>query len=641
MSRKKRKSEPILELSRRWAIALILGATFITFSNSLLNGFAYDDNTQILKNEFIRDFSNLPKAFVTEAWFWRIQQGKYKTLEEKASTPYYRPIFTVYLMIGWHLFERSAFGWHLANILLHMLAVYFAFLILEKFSGDLRLATISSLIFALHPLRSESVAWISGLTDPLLAIWLLPSFYLYLRYREGGRKIALAAALALFLIAAFTKEPAVALPIFIVAYELSTGTERPLRQRLRDAALYSAGFFAASAFYFAMRRYSLGFWLNDYSFTNYDAKSILLTIPIVICKYVGLLLWPVKLSIYHETPPVATPIDIRFLLPMLAVLAMAAGIWFLRKNHIAKLAALWFGVHMLPVLNIGAFDYRFMIQERYLYIPSIGFSLLAGLALSKIPMPRLEPLGRTAARWAAPALISALLAAKTFAQNPVWKDDATLYAHGTEVAADQGMPHLMLGFHYLKLQQFDKVVEFFEKYLKLVPDDLSVINNLANAHLQMYELTMDRAHIDRAIALCQRGLQLDPGFAVLWDTYGHCYTYDTDRKNYEFARYCFARALELDPQLPIANFHMGATYVKEGKYDAALKFLELARDQLPEFPDTHKFLSYAYAGLNRFQEAVDSLTQYIKLAPGASDVGSETLRLESLRAKLEKSPPKE
>jgi tetratricopeptide (TPR) repeat protein len=536
-------------------------------------------------------------------------------------------------MIGWHLFERSAFGWHLANILLHMLAVYFAFLIIEKFSGDLLVATASSLIFALHPLRSESVAWISGLTDPLLAIWLLPSFYLYMRYREGGRKLNLAAALALFLIAAFTKEPAVALPIFIVAYEILAGGL--LRQRLKVAALHGSAFFVLSAFYFAMRRYSLGFWLNDYSFTNYGAKSILLTIPIVICKYIGLLLWPTNLSIYHSTPPVASPADIRFIVPMLAVLAMVAGIWFASKQQMVKVAALWFAIHLLPALNIGAFDYRFMVQERYLYIPSIGFSLLAGLALLKIP------LRQWAARRVAPAAILILLAAKTFAQNPIWNDDVALYEHGARVAADQEMPHLMLGFHYLKRQQYDKVVECFEKYLKLVPDDISVINNLANAHLQMYELNMDRAHVDRAIALCQRGIQLDPGLAVLWDTYGHCYTYDTDRKDHAFARACFARALELDPNLPIANFHMGATYVKEGKYDLALRFLEAARDQLPEFPDTYKFLSYAYDGLNRIREAVDSLTQYIRLAPGARDVESEALRLQNLRARLEGSAPKE
>jgi tetratricopeptide (TPR) repeat protein len=638
MSRRKRKSEPSFRLTRRWAIALILGATFIAFSNSLLNGFAYDDNTQILRNEFIRDFSNLPKALVTEAWFWRIQQDRSGTLGEKAATPYYRPVFTIYLMIGWHLLERSAFGWHLANMLLHMVAVYFAFLIIEKLSGDLLLAVVSSLIFALHPLKSESVAWISGLTDPLLAIFLLPSFYLYMRYRDGGRRVNLAAALALFLMAAFTKEPAVALPIFIVAYEVLIRAGRPLQQRLKDAAFHGAAFFALSAFYFAMRRYSLGFWLNDYSFTNYSAKSILLTIPMVICKYIGLLLWPINLSIYHSTPLVVSPADVRFILPMLAVLAMAAGIWFASKHQIIKVAALWFAIHLLPALNIGAFDYRFMVQERYLYIPSIGFSLLAGLALLKIPLRRL---GLGAARWAVPTTILILLAAKTFAQNSIWKDDATLYAHGTRVAADQEMPYLMLGFHHLKLQQYDKVVECFEKYLNLMPDDIPVINNLANARLQMYELTMDRAHIDRAIALCRRGIQLDPDSAVLWDTYGHCYTYDTDRKNYAFARDCFARALELDPQLPIANFHMGATYVKEGKYDLALRFLEAARDQLPEFPDTHKFLSYAYAGLNRIQEAIDSLTQYIRLAPGAKDVGSETLRLQDLRAKLERSVPKE
>ena len=170
MSRKKRTRPKKVEISstaprtapRNWILWLILGLTFLAFCNCIRNDFAYDDDTQILGNTFIRDLGNLPKALVTETWYWRVQQDQDPNKQDKPSTPYYRPIFTVYLMIVWKLFGAWAPGWHLLNILVHMLVVYLVFLVLKKVTNDPRVAAIASLIFALHPMRSESVAWVSG-----------------------------------------------------------------------------------------------------------------------------------------------------------------------------------------------------------------------------------------------------------------------------------------------------------------------------------------------------------------------------------------------------------------------------------------------------------------------------------------------
>src|SRR5205085_8101292 len=290
-------------LSRQWVLGLILAGTFLAFANSLGNGFAYDDTTQILGNEQIRSFANLPTALTKEVWFWRVKQDQDPNKDAGPTTPYYRPLFTVYLMIGWALFGTWAPGWHLINVLMHLLAVSFVFLILKRITGDMKLTSIATLLFALHPLRVESVAWISGVTDLFLALFLLPSFYLYVRFRENGNKNYLGGALLLFLFAAFSKEPAVAFPAFIAAYELFImKPERALAERLRAALLFPALFLMMAFTYFVMRYQALGFVLNDPQFVSYPLPHVLLTIPLVILKYLGLLLWPMHLSIFHETP---------------------------------------------------------------------------------------------------------------------------------------------------------------------------------------------------------------------------------------------------------------------------------------------------------------------------------------------------
>src|ERR1700675_3812691 len=86
-----RRGLPSIDGSRNWIIGLILGVTFLAFSNTLLNDFAYDDQTQILQNHFIKNLKNAPKSLVTEARFWRAQQDKDPKAQDKPSTPYYRP----------------------------------------------------------------------------------------------------------------------------------------------------------------------------------------------------------------------------------------------------------------------------------------------------------------------------------------------------------------------------------------------------------------------------------------------------------------------------------------------------------------------------------------------------------------------
>src|SRR5215213_8913528 len=474
----KKTAQPSVEaargLSRRWIVGLILTLTFVAFFNTLFNGFAYDDTTQILSNPFIQSLSNIPTAMVTEAWFWRAREEADPNEAIKPTTPYYRPTVLIYMMFAWGAFGNWAPGWHLMNILMHMLVVYLAFSIMEKVTKDVRIAAIGAILFAVHPLRSESVAWVSGFTDPILAVFLLGAFYFYMLYREYDRLKYLLAGLVLFVFAAFTKEPAVSLPIFIAAYEVFIlKQDKPFMTRVKSAALMSAIFVLASLIYFILRIYALGFWLNDTSYARYSTGDILLTIPLVITKYLGLLFWPINLSLFHETPMVSSPLSVRFILPLIVVLGVAFGLWHLRRSLAARFAIIWFGINLLPVLNLGAVAESFMVQERYLYIPSVGFSLLIAMGLAKLPVEQWLAIGtRRTAQAAVIVVIALLFTGKTIAQNQVWKDDLTLWTHGVEAAPDQSMSYFILGSHYIKEQRADKIVETYEEYVKLDPKNL-------------------------------------------------------------------------------------------------------------------------------------------------------------------------
>jgi tetratricopeptide (TPR) repeat protein len=661
MSKKKRTSPATVErpietfrMRRSWIIGLILGVTFLTFANTLSNGFAYDDQTFILQNQLIQSsslkeaVSKLPVVLTKELWFYRVLQDKDPNKETGPTTPYYRPTFSIFQMICWQLFQAKPAGWHLMNVLIHLITVYFVFLIVERLSRDLKVSAITALLFAIHPLRAESVAWICGISDPFLAVFFLPSFYLYMRYREEGRIALLFTALVLFLFAAFTKEPAVALPLFVGAYELFIlNQDKPVRERIKPALQYSFCFLFVSALYFLARYSALGFALNNTNFKSYPTSGILLTIPIVIWKYILLLVWPVDLSLFHATPIIKTPLSVEFIVPFLALIALAFGLWRLRNSVVARFAILWFAVNLLPVLNLSAFAEDFLVQERYVYIPSIGFALLVAIAIAKLPIERWVPVrNRSLARTALTGLLVFLLAAKSFAQNFTWKDDLTLWSHGVATAPDQSISHYILGHKLISRGDYEGAARQLEEYLKLSPDNIIVISNLASTNVVIYQnaaaqnpAAADRARLDRALELCEKGLAKEGDFPPLWDTLGTIYTFDTGLKNYDRAIACFQRGLSFDPRNAMTTFHLGGTLTKRGDLENGVRLLQEALEMDPRLTDAHKFLAYAYRGRGQLKEAVDALTTYLKLQPNAPDAVRLAKDLQDFRAQLQASSP--
>jgi len=637
-----------LQFSRRWIVGIILGLTFLAFANCIPNDFAYDDQTQILGNTFIRDLRNLPKALVTETWYWRVQQDQDPNTQAKPTTPYYRPIFTIYMMILWKLFGASPMGWHFFNILVHMLVVYLVFLVLEQISGDTRLSAIGSLIFAIHPMRSESVAWISGVTDPILAVFLVSSFYFYARFRREGVNRLLIWSLVLFFLAVFAKEPAVVLPIFIGAYELLIiNQEVAFRERIKPAIKYGGCFLVVSAIYFVARYYALGFALNNGNFKYYPLWQVLLTIPLVIWKYLGLMIWPVELSLFHGTTMVKSPLSPGFFLPVLGLCALAYGLWRWRASILARFGILWFAVNLLPVLNLSAFGEDFLVQERYVYVPSIGFSLLIALALLKIPLEKWIPIGtRRLAQTALVALLVLLLSGKSLAQNTIWKDDMTLWYHGEEAAPDQFMPHYILGHKLINLGEYVQAAQRLEECLKLSSENIVVISNLASADVLIFQyefasnpMSADSAKLDRALELCEKGLSKTTEFAPLWDTVGTIYTFETSLKNYDRAIACFQRGLALSPGNAMMTFHLGGTLAKKGDLEGGQKFLQLALEKNSGIVDAHKFLAYIYKAKGQYKEAIDELNIYMKLQPNAPDASRAAKDVQDLRALLQATSP--
>src|ERR1039458_8139851 len=202
----------------RWGILLVLVITFAVYAPTLRYQFVHDDRGQIVENPAVRSWHAVPTYFTAHAW---------AGVMPDEWVNYYRPIFLLWLRLNDAVFGNQAWGWHLTNILAHVLTTLLVYLLVCRLGIGDDVGLLAALIFGLHPAHIEGVAWISGVTEPLLGVFLIASLLAYVQSREEGPgtfrwKFV---SLLLFVLAMLEKETGLILPGLMVIYEWIYGTE--------------------------------------------------------------------------------------------------------------------------------------------------------------------------------------------------------------------------------------------------------------------------------------------------------------------------------------------------------------------------------------------------------------------------------
>src|SRR5262249_38181324 len=190
-----------------WKI-VVCGIAFLCYAQALAFPFVYDDKFLISENAYITSFRYLPRFFTMHLW----------DSFNAHFVNFYRPLLLTWSLVNHALFGLHPSGWHLTNIFLHMIAIYLVCVLAEKFSGDKGIGIISGLLFAVHPVHLEAVAWVSAASELLLTIFVLCSLLCYMKSREGhNEKRWLIMAWLFYAGALLSKEPAVMMPAMIFA----------------------------------------------------------------------------------------------------------------------------------------------------------------------------------------------------------------------------------------------------------------------------------------------------------------------------------------------------------------------------------------------------------------------------------------
>ena len=359
-----------------WMLLILLILAVAPYFNSLQNGFVFDDHNEVQTNPYIRSFSHVPEIFST-----RILAH----LGARGATNYYRPISIFGFLICYQLFGLLPYGFHLANLVLHAIIVCLLFGLTRQLFRDDWLAFIASAVFALHPIHTESVAWISGITDLDLAVFYMAAFWFYLASaRPGGRRSEgmQFGMVAAFILALLSKEQAITLPVLAAIFEHFFRDDRAETSARQKFARYGALWLIVPA-YVLFRISFFGAFAPVQLTRNVTWYQAILSAFPLAAMYIYKTLWPAHLIAYYPFHKTVSLLDGELLLCALglgALLLLFALLW--KRQHLLSFGLIWFFLNIGPVLNSRWLGPN-VFTERYLYLPSVGFCWIAAWCIQR------------------------------------------------------------------------------------------------------------------------------------------------------------------------------------------------------------------------------------------------------------------
>jgi len=598
---------------KRWVQAWTPAAlALLAPLNSLWNGWVADDLTQIVTSVPIQKLSNIPLSFVTSVW-------SYATADSMVTVDaYYRPLFMTLFTVNYAIAGLAPWAWHLINVLIHTAATLLVFVTIKELTSRPGIATVAAALFAVHPVHAESVAWVSGITDPLMSLFLLPAFVCYLRFHMTRRKALFGLTMLFYLIALFTKETALSLPLLIAYCEIFYFREASLRERFKRAVLLPFLLVPPTILYIAIRYIALNGILFGTG-PQYPFNFALMTIPLATLKYIKLMSLPWGQSYQHYTEFVTSMFTKEFLLPLVGVCLVIAALAYLR-SRMMWFAAVWFILLLAPaLLAMRQFDREYLFQDRYLYIPSIGFCLAVALMIDKLN-----------ARWgsrASAAVVVVLIAAfgaGNIRQNSMWKDGQTIFANCVATDPGSAEAHVSVARIYFDLGRVREAEEHALRALELAPDN-------PNPYLVLSFFAHKNGKLDRSIEYLERGIAAVPETPVtrfkLATVHLNLALEKVQTKNLDVAEYHVLKSIEIWPR-PTGWFHAGQFYFDQGRNAEAMTMFEKARGSLPErFSAIHLKLGQTYDRLGHTENARNEYQRFLELAPDAAESTAVKARL--------------
>ncbi len=546
-------------------LLIVLIVTLVVFIPSLSNDFVnWDDDVNIIENvnlevfnwESVKNIFHYKKGLVI---------GNYNPLT----------IFT--FAVEKHFVGLDATLYHVNNLILHLICTFLVYRLMLLMRLSPMAAMLVALLFGIHPMRVESVAWITERKDVLFGAFYLGALCLYTRYVAEGlkNKKLVWFALGLFFFSLLSKIQAVALPLTMLAIDYYF--KRPLSFKL---IIEKIPFFAFSLFFGLLGIWGLsqqGSLADDV--TQYNFLDRLLIGGYSWVVYLIKSVVPYKMVAMYPYPKALTWHF--YVAPFIALGTVGAAFWAFKK----EMTGIVFGflvfffnvVFMLQILGAG----QGFIADRFTYIPYLGLFFIAGYYYDKLNKQDIKKANILKYGLMAYLVVCAFL---SFQQIKTWENGETLWTHAIENVKTTTLPYGNRGFYYRERKQFQKALADYNSAIKI------------------------------------NGSKGD-----LYNSRGKTYF---DMNNVGPAINDYRKAISLDDKKAEYHVNLGAALGAQGNIGGALNALNAGIAVDPEFANAYLNRSLAYSQQDKFQEAIQDIDKYLSLKPNNSEMWYEKGLLE-------------
>jgi protein O-mannosyl-transferase len=514
-------------IKKSWLqLAILISIVIITYFNSINNGFVSDDIDGILKNktmgEFSYIFSNIRNIINSLIYFILFKIGGYNPI-----------IFRTY------------------NIFLHIGVVCLLFLIIQILTEKKYISFFTAALFAVHPLLTESVTWISGRPYSQYCFFLLLSFFFYLLSKNRIRFYFF--SLFFFILAVSTSEKAIAFPLIIFVYEFADGKLKQNYKRLSGffiLLLIGAGYFASQI---GQRIQSVA---ELSAGSSGQLQNPLYTIPVAISSYIELLLWPSGLTIYHSE---MTFTVLQFIGKCLILVIYLAGtIYAYKKNRIVFFFLSIFFLSLLPTMT--PFGISWIVAERYVYFGSIGLFFTVAYGINHI----LEKTRKKEAVISIFIIILTIFAIRTTQRNSEWKNEDTLWIATAKTSPSSQSTHNNMGDVYARKKDYQNAILEFKKSIEINPKYADAWHNLALSYQNIGQK-------DEAIKTYQKAIELNP---KIWQSMENLTVLYFEQNKLNEAEKLILKLIELKPDNPNYYHNLGIVRYRKGNIKSAKELLQ-------------------------------------------------------------------
>lgn len=619
------------------AFVTVAALGFIVYSNTFHSPFIFDDFVYVAGNPKLRSLSSL----------WPPTESRY--------------IGFVSFALDYRIHGLEVFGYHIVNVLIHVVNAFLVFMILAstfktpalsainiKKETALAFAFLASVIFTVHPLQTQAVSYITQRFASLATLFYLASLFLYIRWRLSGKNVLSAVfilSIAFAFMAQKTKEISFTLPAVIALYEFSFFKGRPgLIKRILPLVPFMAALLIVPLSIFGpdigIVAKTPGVGENIRELHVLEIKTLpwhiyLFTQFRVVVTYLRLLVLPVNQSLYHDYPLYQSFFDPSVLISFVFLAAIFIFACYLlarsRKSGspaplLASFGILWFFITLS--VESSVIPIKDVIFEHRLYLPLFGALMVFASAVVhfgeyavrkgylKLSIPALLLI--------VAAVAAVPLSAAAYARNMAWKDELTIWKDVVAKNPFDEFAHTNLAHSYKKAGMIGQALSHYEKAVELNPRSDYVHYNLGLVYLE-------NGRVAEAIAEQKKALEIDPDSQKAHLSLGMAYL---GNGLVDSAIEEYMTAVRLNPYDEKAHNNLGNAYLKKGMFQEAINELEAALKINPQNPAFYLNIGLAYESSGQSDMAIRYYRMFIERSPVEyqAQVTAVSSKLEKLQA---------